>query len=144
MTILIFPKRPQKFMWLSDLLWTAIQPHKYQSVTRKEAEKCGWTWKERQDYFPMFSTCETIAGILCLVLGFLNTRKMLANCRESSRRPSRWFQRSLPPYISLWFCEQAAVEEVEEKGIQILWARIVSKAIVLRKYSPRFSRAGKC
>lgn len=91
--ILISAKCPQKFMWMCDLIWTAMQLHKYQSVTRKEAEECSWSWKGWRDYFPVFSTCETIARLLRPVLEFPNTRKTWQSAGSQAEGESRELQR---------------------------------------------------
>lgn len=129
MLILIFAKCPQKLMWVSDLIWTAMQLHKYQSVTKRQKN---WSWKEWQDYFPMFSTCETIAGILHPVLGFPNTWKTLVGSSAEGQQDylQGIFKGPFQPKLA-YNSVHNSCEGSGSEGIQIFWARIVAKAVAL-------------
>lgn len=115
------------------------------SVCDKKAEKRAWSWKEWQDYFPMFSTCETIAGILHPVLGFPNTWKTLAGSSAEGQQDylQGIFKGSFQPKLPYNSVNNSCGGSGSE-GIQVFWASIVAKAVVLWKHRPRFSRAGEC
>lgn len=113
------------------------------SVCYKEAEKRAWSWKEWQDYFPVFSTCETIAGILHPVLGFPNTWKTLAGSSAEGQQDIYKGSSKVPSNLNwpiiLW---TTAVEEVEAREYRFFEPGLLLK--LLWKHGPRFSRAGEC
>lgn len=49
---------------------------------------------------------------------------------------TRDLQRSLPTYISLWFCEQAAVEEVEEREYRFFEPELLLKPLCCENTAP--------
>lgn len=93
----------------------------------------------------MFSICETIAGILHPFLGFPNTWKILAGSSAEGQQDylQRIFKGPFQPKLAYNSVNNSCGGSGSE-GIQIFWARIVAKAVVLWKHSPRFSRAGEC